>query len=433
MRRILAIGLATAMGLVAIVHSPAASLSGFWSNSLRQIRLAILNYWDLNKHFPADRTDNQGNRILSWRVDLLLFVDNKPLYRQFRLNEAWDSAHNRELVHEIPSVFQNPYEDNSTAAYFTLARGPGTLIELGDMPKGRLRLAKSPRKILIVELGSAFAVPWSCPDSWQYDPANPQRGLSQSHRLGFFDRGTFVVCVDGHFGILAANTPDDTVRALFDPQADPPAATGYSSLELLWQPPYAVLTQPVIMFSAIVVLWSAWITCRLFRRMATSPGEILMVVLGARQLVFLIAYFAYFELPFMRLDNDPHHHVFHTWPALAAAVVSGLLACLAPARSGRGGGLILLCLILAISAVDGMGPQQRRSLEEALVDLSPFSLTVGGMAFLLLSKSETPAAGKPALVHWTAVALWLLPLIWFATWMALGYVPPREWFVRIIA
>ena len=60
--------------------------------SLRRLALALHNYHDVHKRFPtAASYDDQGKPLLSWRVHLLPFLGQHELYRQFRLDEPWDS------------------------------------------------------------------------------------------------------------------------------------------------------------------------------------------------------------------------------------------------------------------------------------------------------------------------------------------------------
>ncbi len=60
--------------------------------NLKQIGLAMLNYHEANKAFPRQATvDKSGQPLLSWRVQILPFLDQKELYNQFHLDEPWDS------------------------------------------------------------------------------------------------------------------------------------------------------------------------------------------------------------------------------------------------------------------------------------------------------------------------------------------------------
>src|SRR5207244_13088094 len=68
-------------------------------NKLKQIGLAFLNYEGVNGHFPtAASHDNNGKALLSWRVALLPYLEADALYREFKLEEPWDSEHNKKLL-----------------------------------------------------------------------------------------------------------------------------------------------------------------------------------------------------------------------------------------------------------------------------------------------------------------------------------------------
>ena len=62
------------------------------SNYLKQITLAIIIYSDTNRRMPpAAIYSDDGKPLLSWRVLILPWIEEDDLFRQFRLNEPWDS------------------------------------------------------------------------------------------------------------------------------------------------------------------------------------------------------------------------------------------------------------------------------------------------------------------------------------------------------
>ncbi|MCA9190603.1 MAG: DUF1559 domain-containing protein [Planctomycetales bacterium] len=76
------------------------------SNNMKQIILAMHNFHEAHRGFPPRNTvDPQGNPLLSWRVFLLPYLDQLPLYNEFHLDEPWDSPHNRQLIDKMPAVF----------------------------------------------------------------------------------------------------------------------------------------------------------------------------------------------------------------------------------------------------------------------------------------------------------------------------------------
>jgi hypothetical protein len=78
------------------------------TNNLKQIGIALHNYHDAHKSFPAAASyDKNGKPLLSWRVHLLPYLDQDNLYKQFKLDEPWDSDHNKKLIEMMPGVFRS--------------------------------------------------------------------------------------------------------------------------------------------------------------------------------------------------------------------------------------------------------------------------------------------------------------------------------------
>ena len=91
------------------------------AQNLRVIGLATHNYHDTYGHFPAAAIlDTQKRPLLSWRVQLLPFLDHDDLYKEFHHDEPWDSEHNKKLIAKIPKEFRFP-----RSAYRTGPPEPG--------------------------------------------------------------------------------------------------------------------------------------------------------------------------------------------------------------------------------------------------------------------------------------------------------------------
>jgi hypothetical protein len=87
---------------------------------LREIAVAMHNYHSDHGHLPqAARFGADGKPLLSWRVLLLPYLGQKPLYEQFKLDEPWDSAHNKPLLAKIPPVYLHTEADTDAAAGLT--------------------------------------------------------------------------------------------------------------------------------------------------------------------------------------------------------------------------------------------------------------------------------------------------------------------------
>ncbi len=178
-----------------------ASLQQQRSNNIRQLVLACHNYHDWKKTLPPTAiVDDEGRPLLSWRVAVLPFLEQGKLYEQFRLDEPWDSEHNRELISQMPRFL---ITDESLAA-----EGKTTLMmPTGESAIGRLdplRLGDvadgTSRTILILDAAPESAVIWTKPDDWEFDPANPLRGLFaegvEALKAGFADGSVHVLPKD---------------------------------------------------------------------------------------------------------------------------------------------------------------------------------------------------------------------------------------------
>ena len=73
---------------------------------MKQIGLALRSYHqDQGRFPPAVVYSPEGRPLYSWRVLILPYLEQKDLYDEFDLNEAWDSPHNRELLAKRPAVY----------------------------------------------------------------------------------------------------------------------------------------------------------------------------------------------------------------------------------------------------------------------------------------------------------------------------------------
>jgi prepilin-type processing-associated H-X9-DG protein len=157
------------------------------TNNIKQIMLAMHNYHSANNSFPRDITDKDGKPLLSWRVTILPYIEQAELYNKFKLDEPWDSPHNKELLKEMPPTFKCP--DRVKAEPFTTTYrgfvGAGAIFETGqDIGIASVTDGTS-NTIAVVE--ASEAVPWSKPADLPFDQqAKPSlHGAGSSHPGGF--------------------------------------------------------------------------------------------------------------------------------------------------------------------------------------------------------------------------------------------------------
>ena len=182
-------------------------------NNLKQLALAALNYQDVYRKFPANATrDNKGNALLSWRVHVLPYLGEEKLYKEFHLDEPWDSDHNKKLIARMPAVFRCPANPKLAAEGKTTYLAP-----VGDatmFPDGRgVGIAEvtdgTANTILFVDGEDDTAVVWTKPEDVSYDAKAPTKGL------GFRYPGAVVAFVDGSTHVIPKEVEKATLHALF--------------------------------------------------------------------------------------------------------------------------------------------------------------------------------------------------------------------------
>src|SRR5262245_25099565 len=75
------------------------------AKNLEQIALAFHNYNDTFGTLPTNVLSKDNTPLLSWRVQILPFVEQDELYKQFTLDEPWDGEHNKALVAKMPKLY----------------------------------------------------------------------------------------------------------------------------------------------------------------------------------------------------------------------------------------------------------------------------------------------------------------------------------------
>ena len=208
-----AIPITVAVALPAVQAARAAAMRSQSMNNLKQIGLAMHNHHDVYKAFPgAYIADKEGKPLLSWRVKILPFVEASPLYDQFRLDEPWDSEHNKKLIARMPSVYRSPQSKAGPGmtTYLTV-RGKDTMfpgakaIGIRDITDG------TSNTIMAVEATDEAAVIWTKPDDFQPNANNPFKGL-----VGPRSEGFLALLGDGSVRFIGRSIDPEVLRRLFE-------------------------------------------------------------------------------------------------------------------------------------------------------------------------------------------------------------------------
>jgi hypothetical protein len=179
---------------------------------LKQWGLAMHNYHDTHKRLPPAATYAADDKpLLSWRVHLLPFVEEAELYKQFRLDEPWDSEHNRRLISQMPAVYARPGSKLARQGYTTYLApiGPQTAFPGKTATKFQDFTGGLSHAILLVEVPDEQAVVWTKPEDWEVDWENPKQGL-----FGAYENGTHVLIADGSVLFLSVDVDDAVLKSL---------------------------------------------------------------------------------------------------------------------------------------------------------------------------------------------------------------------------
>lgn len=205
------IGVLVALLLPAIQAARAAAQRNASLNNVRMIMLALLNYESAKKQFPAQANlSPDGKLLLSWRVHILPYTDHYELFKEFNLDEPWDSDHNKPLIAKMPEIYLDPSS--------RLTATDGLTHYLGVAGEGRFFDAKrqgglkitgisdgTSNTIAVVQVDDSDAVEWTRPEDWEMDDSDPLAGLGGLHPGGLFLAGFG----DGHVsGLNVAVEPD---------------------------------------------------------------------------------------------------------------------------------------------------------------------------------------------------------------------------------
>jgi len=150
-------------------------------NNLKQIGLACHNYHDTMGHMPANIVGLDGKVLMSWRVNILPYIEQDNMYRQLDMTKAWDDPRNAKVLEKMPDLFrvfgreapkgktylQMPFSPKFVPAGKVVPCGspflvPGRRTTMADIADG---LSNT---FMVVE--AADAVNWAKPDDMLFDP-----------------------------------------------------------------------------------------------------------------------------------------------------------------------------------------------------------------------------------------------------------------------
>jgi hypothetical protein len=166
---------------------------------------------DHSGHVDLDIRNTEGKSLLSWRVSLLPYVEEIELYKQFKLDEPWDSDHNKKLIEKMPTIYA-PVRVKAKPGdtFYQMFTGEKTFHD----PKAKYRIYKIPdgaaNTALVFEAGEP--VIWTKPTDMPFDEEKPLPKLG-----GIFDGDFNVVLADGSVIRLKKDRDEKELKYLIMP------------------------------------------------------------------------------------------------------------------------------------------------------------------------------------------------------------------------
>jgi HEAT repeat protein len=219
--------------------------------NLTKLAQAFQDYFEVYRRFPPAALVDQWNppnvkrppdpgagpppprALLSWRVLILPYLGEERLYKEFKLDEAWDGPHNKKLLEMMPAVYA-PARGKTPGphmTYYQVFVGPDAPFQLTQL--WPLRAPGSPPDLLfggpsiaqvadgtsntflMVEAGEP--VPWSKPEDLPYDAKKPLPKLG-----GLFPDGFHAAFFDAKVFFVPRKLDQETLRAMITSRSGEP-------------------------------------------------------------------------------------------------------------------------------------------------------------------------------------------------------------------
>jgi hypothetical protein len=179
-------------------------------SNLKQLAQAMHNYESAEGHLPIAVFSTQGKRpaLLSWRVAILPQLGQKDLYKQFKLDEAWDSEHNKKLIEKMPVIFKDadaPESKEPGQTHYQVVMNAGFVLKRDE---NHLRDVIDGTSNTIMIVTATDPVTWTKPEDVKYEPLKPVP------KLGLGGKPASVAMFDGSVRTLKPKLSEKVLRGI---------------------------------------------------------------------------------------------------------------------------------------------------------------------------------------------------------------------------
>ncbi|QDT36272.1 DUF1559 family PulG-like putative transporter [Stratiformator vulcanicus] len=188
-------------------------------NHLKQIGFALHNYHDQWGSFPPAVTYGpDGEPWHSWRVLILPYLDQSPLYDQYDFDEPWDGPNNLSVTRVQLHVYQCPSANmlfKNETHYFAVTGANTVFPPSGCCSLNQITDGSSNSLATFERSGSD--VPWAAPIDPVFDPARlPGDPFGSLGARSYHSSSCQFLFCDGAVRGLSPDIPPDTFRNLVE-------------------------------------------------------------------------------------------------------------------------------------------------------------------------------------------------------------------------
>jgi prepilin-type processing-associated H-X9-DG protein len=209
-------GVLAALLLPAVQQAREAARRSQCKSNLKQIGLALHNYADTYGAFPpAYVADASGKPMHSWRVLILPYIDQAPLYNQYNFSEPWDGPTNSRLLSQMPPLYACPSHAGAaggTSTAYAAAFGELCVFR-GSEPVAIKDITDGTSNTLLIVEADGAGIPWMKPDDvdvTKHPTLGDRDGFSSSH-----PGGVHALMGDGSVRFISQSINAQTLKALF--------------------------------------------------------------------------------------------------------------------------------------------------------------------------------------------------------------------------
>jgi hypothetical protein len=187
---------------------------------LKTLAKAFDQYREKHGTYPPSAIhDRDGRAVLSWQVALLPYLGEESLYKEFKLDEPWDSLHNKRLLKKMPMALRvNPGNSSGRVNYYYRGYMPWkttTHILAGETTlftgNQGVRPADVVRPIVLLAHINDREEYWTKPANIAYASDKPLPDF-----YGMYGTSIKVMLTDGTFRTIEKSMNEKEVRALIE-------------------------------------------------------------------------------------------------------------------------------------------------------------------------------------------------------------------------